>query len=253
LIATKTPADIQRMRAAGLIAAEVRQELASAAIAGVTTAELDRLAERKIRRLGGRPGFKGLYGFPASLCVSVNNEIVHGVPGERVLVPGDIVSMDVGVVYRGFCADTALTVPVGEVTREAARLIEATEGALADAIEACRPGNRLGDIGAAVQRRAEGAGFSVVRDFGGHGIGRKMHEEPWVANFGVAGTGPELLPGMALALEPMLNVGGSGVRSVDNAGWAVIVTADSSLSAHFEHTVAVTDGPALVLTAGTRA
>lgn len=237
------------MRAAGAIAAEVREQLAMAARPGVTTAELDRLAETSIRRLGGRPGFKGLYGFPASLCISLNREIVHGVPGDRALVAGDLVSMDIGVVYRGFCADTALTVAVGDAPPETNRLIETTEAALADAIEVCRAGNRLGDIGAAVERRASLAGFSVVRDFGGHGIGRKMHEEPWVANFGAPGTGPELVPGMTLALEPMLNAGGSAVRAVDSGGWSVIVTADGSLSAHFEHTVAVTDGAALVLTA----
>lgn len=249
MIAIKTPAEIDRMRAAGAIAAKVREKLATATKPGVTTAELDRLAETSIRHFGGRPGFKGLYGFPASLCISLNEEIVHGVPGERALVAGDLVSMDVGVVYRGFCADTALTVAVGDVPAETSRLIETTEAALTDAIEVCRAGNRLGDIGAAVERRASLAGFTVVRDFGGHGIGRKMHEEPWVANFGVPGTGPELVPGMTLALEPMLNAGGSAVRAVDNGGWSVIVTADGSLSAHFEHTIAVTDGPALVLTA----
>lgn len=236
------------MKAAGAIAAEVREELAGAVRPGVTTAELDRLAETKIRRLGGRPGFKGLYGFPASLCISVNDEVVHGVPGSRLLAAGDLVSMDVGVVYRGFCADTAVTVAVGAVPAQAMRLIEAAQAALAGAIEACRAGNRLGDIGAAVERCASAAGFAVVRDFGGHGIGRKMHEEPWIANFGVPGTGPELIPGMTLALEPMLNAGAGAVRAADSNGWAVIVTSDGSLSAHFEHTVAVTDGPALVLT-----
>lgn len=237
------------MRAAGAIAAEVREELAAAAKPGITTAELDRLAETRIRRLGGQPGFKGLYGFPASVCISLNDEVVHGVPGTRVLAAGDIVSMDVGVVYKGFCSDTALTVAVGEVHAEAARLVDVTRASLMEAIEACRVGNRLGDIGAAVEKCATAAGLTVVKDFGGHGIGRKMHEEPWIANFGTPGTGPELVPGMTFALEPMLNAGGSSVRAVDNNGWPVIVTSDGSLSAHFEHTIAVTKGPALVLTA----
>ncbi len=236
------------MRAAGAIAAEVREELAAAVAPGITTAELDKLAEARIRRLGGLPGFKGLYGFPASVCISLNNEVVHGVPGGRVVADGDLVSMDVGVVYKGFCADTAITVAVGEVPAEASRLVEVTEAALMQAIEACRPGNRLGDIGAAVERCASAAGFTVVLDFGGHGIGRKMHEEPWIANFGTPGTGPELVAGMTFALEPMLNAGSSSVRAVDNNGWSVIVTSDGSLSAHFEHTVAVTNGQAQVLT-----
>jgi methionyl aminopeptidase len=249
LVELKTASDLALMRRAGAIAAEVADEICELIGPGRTTRELDRLAERRIRALGGRPGFKGLYGFPASVCVSVNDEVVHGVPGARVLADGDIVSVDIGVVYQGFCADMAFTRPVGEVSGQALQLLEVASAALADAVAAARPGGHLGDIGAAVQRRAERAGFSVVRDYGGHGIGRRMHEDPWIANFGVPGTGLPLAPGMTLALEPMVNIGACQVKTVDRQGWQVIVTADGSLSAHFEHTVAVTpDGP-VILTA----
>jgi len=247
-VTLKSREDIKRMARAGRIAARVRRELAAAVSPGLQTVELDRLAERRIVELGGRPGFKGLYGFPASVCVSVNDEVVHGIPDARALQEGDLVSLDIGVVYKGMCADTALTVAVGSVPAESTRLLEVTSRALEDAVAACRAGGWLGDIGAAVQRRAEEAGFSVVRDYGGHGIGSKMHEEPWIANFGEQGTGIELCPGMTLALEPMVNAGDGAVRTVDRCGWAVVVTADGCLSAHFEHTVAVTAGGPVILT-----
>lgn len=249
MIELRSAADLALMRRAGMIAAQVVDELKAMIAPGVATVELNRVAEAKIRSLGGRPGFLGLYGFPASVCVSINNEVVHGLPGKRTLVAGDIASVDIGVVYDGYCADTAFTAPVGEVSEQARHLLEVTERALRDAIAVCRAGGHLGDIGAAVQRRAEGAGLSVVRDYGGHGIGRRMHEEPWIANFGLPGTGVVLEAGMTLALEPMINVGGSEVRVVPEQGWQVIVTADGSLSAHFEHTVAITGRGPLVLTA----
>jgi methionyl aminopeptidase len=246
-IPLKSAAELGRMAHAGRIAAQVRKELAAAVCPGVATEALDRLAEQRISELGGRPGFKGLYGFPASVCVSINEEVVHGVPDSRVLNVGDLVSLDIGVVYKGMCADTAITVPVGDVSEEARSLLEAAGQALADAIAASVVGGYLGDIGHAVQNRAESAGFSVVRDYGGHGIGSKMHEEPWIANFGSRGTGLELKAGMTLALEPMLNTGGSAVKTVDREGWSVVVTADGGVSAHFEHTVAVLkDGPAIL-------
>jgi methionyl aminopeptidase len=249
-VALKTPAQIRAMRAAGQVAAQVRQEIRAAVRPGVTTGELDRLAEARIRALGGTPGFKGLYGFPASICTSVNSEVVHGVPGRRVLLDGDLLKVDVGVVRKGYCADTAFTIAVGRPNVVGAKLVEAAEQALLDAIASCVPGARLGDVGAAVERRAGLAGFRVVRDYGGHGIGRQMHEVPWVANFGVPGTGDELRPGMVLALEPMLNVGSSEVKTVDLDGWQVVVTADGTLSAHFEDTVAVAESGPEVLTRG---
>jgi len=237
------------MQAAGAIAAQVMAEIKQAVRPGVTTADLDRLAERRIKALGGRPAFKGLYGFPASICASLNHEVVHGVPGKRQLMLGDLLKVDIGVSHEGYCADMACSIGVGEVCAEAQRLLAVTAAALDDAVIMCRPGRTLGDIGAAVQRRAEVSGFSVVRDYGGHGIGRRMHEEPWIGNFGVPNSGLSLVSGMTLALEPMINVGGSDVVTVDHEGWPVIVTADGTLSAHFEHTVAVTDQGPMVLTA----
>lgn len=249
MVQVKSPSEIARMQAAGAIAAQVMAEIKQAVRPGVTTAELDRLAERRIKALGGRPAFKGLYGFPASICASLNHEVVHGVPGTRQLVPGDLLKVDIGVSHQGYCADMACSIGVGEVSAEAQRLLTVTAAALDDAVAMCGPGRTLGDVGAAVQRRAEVSGFSVVRDYGGHGIGRRMHEEPWIGNFGVPNSGLALVSGMTLALEPMINVGGSDVMTVNCDGWPVIVTADGTLSAHFEHTVAVTDQGPLVLTA----
>ena len=247
MVPIKTAAEIAIMRRAGVIAAEVAGGLRGALRQGMTTGELDRLAEKRIRALGGVPGFKGLYGFPASVCVSVNEQVVHGVPGDRRIKAGDLVSVDIGVVYRDFCADTAFSVVAGEAQPETARLLKETEAALAAAIAACRAGAKLGDLGHTIQLRAEAAGFGVVREYGGHGIGRRMHEEPWIANFGLAGTGLELAPGMVLALEPMLTAGSGDVTTVDENGWPVVVTADGSWAAHCEHTVAVTsDGPVVL-------
>jgi len=250
VIQLKTGRDIERMRQSGAIAAQVAAEVRRMIKPGVTTAQLDHVAERHIVALGGKPGFKGLYGFPASLCISVNNEIVHGVPSDRILQPGDIVSVDLGVVRRGWCSDMAFTAAVGNISVAAQHLLAYTEKALYAAIEAARIGRRLGDVGAAVEQTATAGGLSVVREYGGHGIGRKMHEEPWIANFGVAGTGTLLVRGMTLALEPMFNIGGPDAATVDCDGWPVVVTKDGSLSAHFEHTVAITEDGPIVLTAG---
>jgi methionyl aminopeptidase len=230
------------MARAGHLLAEVLDELRRACKPGVRTIELDRLAEKLIREGGGRPGFLGYHGFPNSICVSLNDEAVHGIPGSRRIQSGDIVSLDLGLVLDGFWADVGCTVAVGKVSPEAQRLIKVTEEALAVGIEQAQPGGRLGDISAAVQQHAEQAGYSVIKQFVGHGIGRQMHEDPQVPNFGVAGTGPELRPGMTLAIEPMVNAGSEDVY-IKPDGWTVC-TVDGSLSAYFEHTVAVTrDGP----------
>jgi methionyl aminopeptidase len=247
LINLKTTHEIELMARAGNLLGTVLEELRRAVRPGLKTIELDRLAERLIRAGGARPGFLGYHGFPNSICVSVNDEAVHGIPGGRRVQPGDIVSLDLGLVLDGFWADVGCTVPVGKVSPEAERLIRVTEEALYVGIEQAQAGGRLGDISSAVQRHAEKAGFSVIKQFVGHGIGRQMHEDPQVPNFGVAGTGPELRPGMTLAIEPMVNAGAEDVY-IKPDGWTVC-TVDGSLSAYFEHTVAVTkDGP-LILTA----
>ena len=233
------------MREAGRLVALCHLVVAEAIRPGVTTRELDRIAEEFIRQNGGIPTFKGYCGYPASICVSVNDEVVHGIPGPRVLREGDIVSVDIGVTYRGFVGDAAFTWPVGKVSELARRLLDVTREALAAGIAQSRPGNRLTDISHAVQTLAEAHGFSVVREFVGHGIGRQMHEEPQVPNYGPPGQGPVLLPGMVLAIEPMVNAGGAEV-CVDEDRWTVR-TRDGSLSAHFEHTVAITrDGPQIL-------
>ena len=213
---------------------------------GITTEELDRLAEEYIKRHGGIPAFKGYRGYPRSLCVSVNEEVVHGIPGKRKLKEGDIVSLDLGVLMDGYYGDAAITVPVGKVSELARKLIKVTEEALYRGIEMARPGNRLSDISHAIQTHVEKAGFSVVREFVGHGIGKQLHEEPQVPNFGPPNRGPRLEPGMVLAIEPMVNTGTWEVRILPN-GWTV-VTADGGLSAHFEHTVAITDNGPEILT-----
>ena len=234
------------MRQAGRIVAEVLALLADSIKPGLKTSELDVIAEREIKRLGGKPSFKGYRGYPANLCVSVNDEIVHGIPGDRVIKEGDIVSLDLGAIYQGYQGDAARTVAVGAVSLQAAALIQATEGALAAGIEQARDQNRLGDISSAIQRYAESKGFTVVREYTGHGIGRKMHEDPLVPNFGMSGTGLVLKKGMVLAIEPMLNVGDWRTRLGSNE-WTVS-TADGSLSAHFENTVVITDGDPEILT-----
>jgi methionyl aminopeptidase len=235
------------MRDAARIVRAILDEVSGAAVAGTSTAELDRLAESRTRERGAVPAFKGYLGYPASICISVNDEVVHGIPSpSRVLREGDLVGLDFGVVLRGYHGDAAQTVLVGRASPEAQRLVQATRDALESGIAATRAGGRVGDIGAAVQGSAEGAGFSVVRDFVGHGIGRKLHEPPQVPNFGSAGTGAWLRPGLVLAIEPMVNAGSPGVRTLDD-GWTA-VTEDGSLSAHFEHTVAVTEEGPEVLT-----
>ncbi|MFC2009902.1 type I methionyl aminopeptidase [Chloroflexota bacterium] len=245
-IIIKSAAEIAIMRNAGRIVAEVLKEVTAGVRPGVTTKELDVIAEIAVKRLGGRPSFKGYMGYPASLCVSVNEEIVHGIPGPKKLLEGDIVSLDFGAVYDSFQGDAAITVAVGDVSPEATGLIEATKGALKAAIAQARHGNRLGDISAAVQGYAEPRGYGVVREYTGHGIGREMHEEPQVLNYGKPGTGVVLKEGMTICIEPMLNFGVWETRRGDD-GWTVS-TADGKLSAHFEHSIAITDGDAEVLT-----
>lgn len=240
MINIRTPQEIAKIRKSSSLVARALRKVREAIRPGITTAELDRIAEETIRRGGGVPAFKGYRGFPASLCVSVNEEVVHGIPGRRRLKEGDIVSLDLGVLMDGYYGDAAITVPVGEVSELAKRLLQVTEEALYRGIEKARAGNRLFDISHAIQRWVEAAGFSVVRDFVGHGIGRALHEEPQVPNFGPPNQGPRLDVGMVLAIEPMVNTGTWRVRVLEN-GWTV-VTADGGLSAHFEHTVAITEG-----------
>jgi methionyl aminopeptidase len=242
MINLKTDHELEMMARAGKVLEAVLGELRAACHQGVRTIELDRLAERRIRAAGARPGFLGYHGFPNSLCVSINDEAVHGIPGRRRIEDGDIVSLDLGLVLDGFWADMGGTVAVGKVDPEARRLVVVTEECLEIAIRHAQPGGRLGDISAAVQRHAEEAGFSVIRQFVGHGIGRQMHEDPQLPNFGIAGTGPELKPGMTLAIEPMVNQGTADVY-IKPDGWTVC-TSDGAPSAYFEHTVAITkDGP----------
>ncbi len=234
------------MRQAGRIVAETLEILRSRLRAGMKTKELDDIVERELKRRGAKPSFKGYRGFPASVCVSLNDEIVHGIPGDAVLNEGDIVSLDLGAIYNGFQGDAAVTVGVSQISPEAERLLAAAEDALKAGISAARPGARLGDISASIQRCAESGGYQVVREYTGHGIGRQMHEGPQVPNYGRPGTGPLLKKGMTLALEPMLNIGGWRTK-VDEDLWTVR-TADGSLSAHFEHTIAITDDGPEVLT-----
>jgi methionyl aminopeptidase len=234
------------MREAGRVTARALRAVGEAVVPGVTTAELDEVAVAVIEAAGAKPAFKGYHGFPATICASRNCEVVHGIPGKVRLVEGDIISIDMGAIVDGYFGDSARTFAVGNVSAEATALMDATRRSLEAGIAQCVPGHRLYDIGAAVQATAEAAGFSVVREYVGHGIGRAMHEEPQVPNYGTAGKGPELKAGMVLAIEPMINLGGAGVRSL-NDGWTV-VTADGKLSAHFEHTVAVTEEGPYVLT-----
>jgi len=247
-IIIKSDEEIDIMRQAGRIVATILEILSKALRPGMKTKELDTIAERELKRLGARSSFKGYRGFPASLCVSVNDEIVHGIPGEKVLNEGDIVSLDFGAVYDGFQGDAAVTVAVGEVSPSARQLIEATRGSLEAGIARARAGATLGDVSAAIQGYAESRGYSVVREYTGHGIGRDMHEDPQIPNFGLPGTGPVLRKGMTLALEPMLNTGDWHTRLADDR-WTVL-TADGCLSAHFEHTIAINNDEPEVLTRG---
>jgi len=246
VIVLKSPAELAVMRRACQVAAAALAAVVEAVRPGATTRELDRIAEDRIRTLGGVPSFLGYRGFPASLCVSVNDEVVHGIPGRRRLREGEIVSLDLGAIVEGFHGDLAVTVPVGSISEDLRRLLQVTAASLEEGIRAVRPGGRLGDVSAAIQRYVERHGFSVVRDFAGHGVGRRLHEEPQVPNFGRPGNGVVLQPGMTLAIEPMVNAGASDV-TVDPDGWTVR-TRDHEPSAHFEHTVAVTETGANVLT-----
>ena len=234
------------MRRGGRILVEALDDLESALKPGITTGELDSIAETRITGAGAKPSFKGYRGFPASICASPNDVIVHGIPGDTRLEEGDIISLDVGVLFEGFHVDSAWTFPVGEVDPGTAELLKVTEESLAAAVEQVRPGNRLGDVGNAVEQVAEAAGYSIVREYVGHGVGRALHEDPQIPNYGPPGRREALSPGMTLAIEPMINAGGAQTK-LKSDGWTV-VTLDGSLSAHFEHTVAVTDDGHEVLT-----
>jgi methionyl aminopeptidase len=234
--------ELQKMHRASRIVVETLDALEAAALPGVKTKELDRIARQRIEAAGAKPAFLGYRGYPATLCVAINDEVVHGIPGERRLREGDIVGLDLGSIVDGFFGDAARTVAVGEVSPEAQRLMQVTREALLQAVAQCHPGKRVGDIGHAVQSHAEAHGYSVVREFVGHGIGTHLHEDPQVPNYGPPGRRERLRPGMCVAIEPMVNVGKADVRVLDD-GWTA-VTVDGSLSAHFEYSVAVTDaGP----------
>ncbi|MGH9403592.1 MAG: type I methionyl aminopeptidase [Terriglobia bacterium] len=242
MIICKSPAEIEKLRRSGRIVREILEEMRTMVKPGMSTLDFEAIAADRVRKFGVKPAFKGYRGYPCCLCASVNHEIVHGIPSKRVLQDGDIVSLDMGVIVEDYYGDSALTVPVGEISESLQRLLSVTEESLNCAIGKARMGNRLGDISAAVQQHAEKAGFSVVKEFVGHGIGRALHEEPQVPNFGRAGHGPLLKEGMVFAIEPMLNAGGPEVRVLDDKWTAV--TADGACSAHFEHMVAVTrNGP----------
>ncbi len=245
MVILKLPDEIEKLRTSNLIVAEILSRLREKIRPGVTTGELDAYCEELCRNKRVKPAFKGYRGYPFALCTSVNGEVVHGMPSDRPLVSGDILSLDFGVNYKGYYGDAAITVPVGAVSADAMRLLKVTEAGLYDAIRQAKAGNRLGDVSAAVQECVESAGFSVVRDFVGHGIGRSLHEDPQIPNYGVRGRGIELRPGMVLAIEPMVNEGSYEVRILAD-GWTV-VTKDGKLSAHFEHSVAITEnGPEIL-------
>jgi len=247
-VVLKTPGEIELMDRANRIVHQVLEAVGQRMVPGVKTRELDRLAEQVIRDAGGVPAFLHYRGYPATLCISVNDVIVHGIPGEVPLQEGDIVGIDCGVFYKGYCGDAARTFAVGRIDPAAERLLRVTEEALHLGVAQVRPGGRLQDIGWAVQQHAESHGYSVVREFTGHGVGTSLHEDPQVPNFGVAGKGPKLKPGMVLAIEPMVNAGACGIR-MDPDGWTAR-TEDGSLSAHFEFSVAVTPSGAQVLGTG---
>jgi methionyl aminopeptidase len=246
MIVCKSASELVRMRTANALVADVLGALEAMVLPGVTTLDLDAVAESLVREGGAEPAFKGYRGFPATVCASVNEEVVHGIPSKRPLKAGDIVSLDVGVLLDGFYGDSALTVPVGEISVAAAKLLSVTEQSLERAISAVRAGARVSDLGHAVQNYVEPNGYSVVREFVGHGIGTKLHEEPQIPNYGQPGQGPRLAEGMVLAIEPMVNIGSATVKILKD-GWTA-VTSDGNLSAHFEHTVAVTAEGAEVLT-----
>ena len=250
MIIRKSADELTKMRRAGRITAQTISEVLEAVRPGASTLDLDRVAEARIRAEGAVPSFKGYRGFPATICASLNNEIVHGIPSRtRTLAEGDLLSLDFGAIWEGFHADSAVTVFVGGTapSPDAERLVRTTEAALEAAIATVRPGAKLSDIGHAIQIVAESAGLGIVREYGGHGVGRKLHEDPFIQNWGPPGRGPDMRPGLVIALEPMLNLGGDDTRVMAD-GWTV-VTADGTLSAHFEHTVAVTEDGHEVLTA----
>jgi methionyl aminopeptidase len=242
MIICKSPDEIEKLRRSGRVVRGLLEELRERVQPGVSTLDLEKYVERRLAQLGARPAFKGYRGYPCCLCASVNNEVIHGIPSERRLKKGDILSLDMGVLLDGYYGDSAITVPVGDVSESTQRLLRITQDSLRLAIDQVRLGNRLGDVSATVQRHVEENGYSVVREFVGHGIGRQLHEEPQVPNFGQPGHGPALKEGMVLAIEPMVNAGGPAVRVLADKWTAV--TVDGQLSAHFEHMVAVThNGP----------
>jgi methionyl aminopeptidase len=245
MIIFKSDVELEAMRQSSRVLARILSEIEPLIRPGIRTRDLDLYAEKRTRELGAVPAFKGYRGYPASVCISVNEEIIHGIPSGRILQEGDLVSLDFGVLYEGFFSDSAMTVPVGRVSPEARKLVGAAERAFYRGLEQMKEGNRLSDISAAIQRSVEGEGFSVIRQFVGHGIGRALHEEPQVPNFGTPGRGPRIRPGMTLAIEPMIAQGGWEVDVLED-GWTA-VTRDRTLSAHFEHTVALTpNGPEIL-------
>jgi methionyl aminopeptidase len=246
VITCRSQSEIDKLRRVNQLVGTILAELKRLATPGVTTLELDRVAEERVRGAGAVPAFKGYHGYPATICASVNEQVVHGIPSGRVLIEGDILSIDMGAKLDGYYGDCAVTVAVGKVSPVAATLLRVTEESLFRGIDAVKPSGRVSDIGAAVQQHVEADGFSVVREFVGHGIGTSLHEEPQIANYGVAGRGPRLSAGMVLAIEPMVNAGEAGVKVLAD-GWTA-VTRDGSLSAHFEHTVVVTKDGCEILT-----
>jgi len=246
MIVCRSKSEIDKLRRVNQLVATILAALRRMVVPGVTTQEIDALAEAQVRAAGAEPAFKGYHGYPATVCASVNEQVVHGIPSSRKLVEGDVLSIDMGAKLDGFYGDCAVTVPVGRVAAEAEQLLRVTNEALFLGIEAVRPGARVSDIGAAVQAHVEANGFSVVREFVGHGIGTALHEEPQIANYGPGGRGPRLAEGMVLAIEPMVNIGDAAVKVLSD-GWTA-VTRDSSLSAHFEHTVVVTGDGCEILT-----
>lgn len=246
MINIKSAVEISKMQLAGKIAGGALQLAGEKIEAGMTTKELDKIIHDYIVKNGAVPSFLGYGGFPASACISVNDEVIHGIPGKRKILEGDIVSVDVGALFDGYHGDTCATFPVGEISQDAKSLLEATEQSLFEGIKAARAGNRLGDVSNAIEEFILSKGYAIVKQYVGHGVGRNLHEDPEVPNFGKAGHGPRLVPGMTIAIEPMVNIKGEGVRVLDNK-WTVVTTS-GSLSAHFEHTIAITSGDPIILT-----
>ena len=246
MINVKSAVEISKMQLAGKIAGGALQLAGEKIEAGMTTKELDKIIHDYIVKNGAVPSFLGYGGFPASACISVNDEVIHGIPGKRKILEGDIVSVDVGAFIDGYHGDTCATFPVGEISQEAKGLLEATEQSLFEGIKAARAGNRLGDVSNAIEEFILSKGYAIVKQYVGHGVGKNLHEDPEVPNYGKAGHGPRLVPGMTIAIEPMVNIKGEGVRVLDNK-WTVVTTS-GSLSAHFEHTIAITSGDPIILT-----